>query len=304
MSPKILTPLLRLFSYVHPPIVSSQGPTPDKQLLSELAVAADQAMVATRSQDNTPRGPNRPTGESLGNPKDSHQKPLGTFQKRKHDPINRTDVTEGRAKRRRSSAASVSSSLAPGNQDSITADSSLPVTVDENQPPPPSDLPQTNRNGPPNDGIEVRIVARTHSPRMALAEAQMSSPPATQPKKASLKTSRGRGKQREGKPETDITPAADQKQKGSEGLGTAQILQKATHRRFDGEESTPAALSTPPGPADDNAASAAASRDNGEAESDNEAPETIAVSAGLDQARRAIEEAEKATKRYNPKHAL
>lgn len=83
----------------------------------------------------------------------------------------------------------------------------------------------------------------------------------------------------------------------SEPLQFSQSPSKARHKRFDDEDFMVQPLPTYPDAAQDATKQLVHPEEEDKAESDNEAPETITASTGLDQARQATEEAHKAIKR-------
>jgi len=288
---EILPSLLRLRATSIP----SCKPDPEQQILAELATAAEQAMVATRSQDHTPRSPPK----LVKSPAVAEDTPSGKVsrvsQKRRFVPEVLVDGGHQNTKRRRSNAASeqpdphtISSSKSAQRrtvlqQSNGNKQSTVPIA-------PPTDAP-----GLPNDGIEVRVVINKRLSKTASPEDEKAVQANSSPESDAQDSSTRNGRGNKEAPLRDVkAPSALFR---PSGLQTSHSPNKARHKKFDDEEPLITSLPTPPDAARDDAKQMVQSEKEDEAESDDEAPETITASKGLDQARHATEEANKAMKR-------
>ena len=287
------TPNLRIFSQVKPVISSSCDLSPEKQILSELSAAAEQAMVATRSQNHTPRRPQSRKKNLSAAEHTASRESLRTTGKRAREQGASTDAGQAKAKRRRSSADSdLQTSPIQGQRKSAGDVARVPTSGDDKSYIPT--LPQTYDPKLPNDGIEVRIPTTIHSPRGASGEPQLPAHP--EQVDPGAQDSYGRWVKSESQAEIEASkdPLDSTSPQATEAPNRTP---KPRHKRFDDEESLPAILPTTPVPAYVEAEQGLSSKETNGAESDDEGPETITASKGLDQARHAVEEAEKAGKR-------
>ncbi len=274
---------------------TSRKSDPEQQILAELAAAAEQTMVATRSQDHTPRSPPR-----LGNrPAVAEDTPLRKLSKasQKRSFASNTIVDGGNqgTKRKRSNAAS---------EQRDTRDYSHPnaeprrIVLQESNGRKQSTVPiapPTDAPGLPNDGIEVRVVVNRRSSQTASLEDKKAVPSNSSPNMDTPDSSIKNDRVNEGDPLKAVkTPSEPLKPSGLQNLHSPS---KARHRRFDNEEPMIQPLSTHPDAAHDATKQLVRSEEEDEADSDDETPETITASIGLEQARHATEEADRAMKR-------
>lgn len=273
--------------------------TPEHQILSELEAAVEQAMVATRHQDRTPRSPKRSGTVAVVAVEKKVEAPKAISQKRRRISREADDVGQERAKRRRPSAAreSLTQSSSSHRQHKVTEISN--DSADGRHHYQTTAALPTNGTEHPHDGIEVRIVARTHTPQATSIETQTP----TQLETHSHKNFHGPdGSDTSHRDiETQIEDTAPRKLRKPAGPGGADNHFKSTrstHKKFDEDEPMTAALPAPSDISFDEAKQAAVLGEDDKAESDDEAPETLTASKGWDQVRHAGEEAETAAKRY------
>jgi hypothetical protein len=287
----ILPPLLRLRSTS----AASCKPDPEQQILAELAAAAEQAMVATRSQDHTPRSPPK-KGKSPAVAEDTPSGKLSrASQKRKYEQEAIVDGGHQSTKRKRSSAALEQSDT----RDYSHSNSEKRRTVFQQsngheQLTVPIASP-TDAPGLPNDGIEVRVVVNKRPSKTASPEDDKAALPNSSPNLDAQDSSIRNGQANKGEPWKAIKKPSDLLK--PPGLQISYSPSKARHKRFDDEEPMTEGLPTPPDVARDDAEQMVHRGKEDEAESDDEAPETITASTGLDQARHATEEVDRAMKR-------
>lgn len=294
--------LFRLFTNLLPPLLRSRStskpsckPNPEQQILAELAAAAEQAMVATRSQDHTPRSPPK-KGKSLAVAEDTPSGKLSrASQKRKYQQEAIVDGGHQGTKRKRSSAAlEQSDTRNPSNWKSEQRRTVLKPSNGNKKSTVPIASP-TDAPGLPNDGIEVRVVVNKRSSKTASPEDGKAVQPNSSPKLDAQDSSTRTGQANKGDPLKAVKTPIDPLKPS--GLQTSHSPSKARHKRFDDEEPMMEPLPTAPDAAHDDTKRLVHPGKEDEAESDDEAPETITASRGLDQARHATEEADKAMKR-------
>jgi len=252
-------------------------------------------MVATRSQDHTPRSPPKKR-KSLAVAEDTPSGKLSrASQKRKYEQEAIVDGGHQSTKRKRSSAASEQSDTCTHSnskseqrrtvlqQCNGNKQSTVPITS-------PTDAP-----GLPNDGIEVRVVVNKRPSKTASPEAEKAVLPNCPPNLNAQASSPRNGRGNKGDPLKAVKTPSDPLKPS--GLQTSHSPSKARHKKFDDEEPMIEPLPTPPDAAHDDAKQLVHPGKEDEAESDDEAPEIITASTGLDQARHANEEADKSMKR-------
>ena len=250
-------------------------------------------MVATRSQNHTPRSPKSRKRNVSAAEKTASRDSLKTTRKRACEQDASTDAGQAKAKRRRSSADSdPQTSPIQGQRKSAGDVARVPTSGDDESCIPT--LPQTNDPKHPNDGIEVRIPTTIHSPRGASREPQLPAHSANVDPVAQDSDERWAKSKSQAEIEASKDPPDSTNPQATEAPNRTT---KARHKRFDDEESLPAILPNPPAPAHFEAEQGLSSKETSGAESDDEGPETITASTGLDQARHTVEEADKAGKR-------
>lgn len=246
-------------------------PGPEEQLLAELARVAEQGMVATRSQDRTPRSPKR-NGEKATAVEET---PLGKVseaaRKRKRSEPETTRGAQGNGKRRRSSA-----------------NSERPVNF-------LSAKELENGSRIPNDGIEVRIVTNETSPTPVSLE-QDQTTQTQDNSKSTIKSPKKKRRQAINGESQQAFAAAGPKSAAPGDAKSSGKPVKAKHKKFDEDEPMLATESNAPNISPDAEVEDPSPQEEG-GESDDEAPDAIAASTGLNQARHAVEEAGKASKR-------
>ena len=273
-------------------------PDPEKQILSELAVAAQQGMVATRSQDHTPSSPKGQRKNVVAAEETPSEKPCGTTHKRKYGQATTTNVGLGSRKRRRSSAASGLIGHPARSKGRPAEEPTLRSSINGLYQSPVPIVTPTNDPELPNDGIEVRIVTDTRSPKDAFTASDKLVQSKSRPDLGSQVSSQKHATQEKSVLHRDLTTSKDLSNVASSlGTDSRSKIPKATHKRFDDGEPMTASLPTPPDAERDDVERTVPPKADDEAESEDEAPETITVSTGLSQARLATEEADKATKR-------
>ena len=297
MFPTLFTTFLRIFLPIKPAILSTYISGPEKQLLSELAAAAQQVMVATRSQDHTSRSPNSQERYVLGAENTTFEEPLKITRKRACEQDASTDAGQAKAKRRRPSADSDPQTPPIHGQGRFAEDVVRVSTSGYDQSCIPT-LPPTNDSKLPNDGIEVRIPTTIHLPKGAPGKPQIPEQSANTDPTAQDSWERRKGRVKT-ESQADIEASRDLSDfTNPQGTEMPNRTPKATHKRFGDEESLTANLPTPQEPARIEAKRDLYSKETNGAESDDEGPETITASTGLNQARHAVEEADKARNRF------
>lgn len=286
-----LPSLLRLRSTSHP----SCEPDPEQQILAELAAAVEQAMVATRSQDHTPRSP-----QKLGKrPAVAEDTPLGKLsrasQKQNSGQDANVDGGHQGTKRKRSNAEAeqrdtrdyTNSNSEPHRTALQQSSGNKQLTVPIAH---PTDAPRL-----PNDGIEVRVIVNKRSPQTASLEDKKAVLPDYVPNTNTPDSTTKNDRMNRGNPLKAVKPQNEPLKYS--GLQISHGSSKARHKRFDDEEPMIQPLPAHPDAAHNATKHLVNSEERDEAESDDEAPETITASTGLDRARHATEEADKAMKR-------
>jgi len=288
---EILPPLLRLSSTSIP----TCKPDPEQQILAELAAAAEQAMVATRSQDHTPRSPPK-KGKSPAVAEDTPSGKLSrASQKRKYEQEAIVDGGHQSTKRKRSSAALEQRDTCDYSNSKFEKRRTVLQQSNGNKQSTVPIAPPTDVTGLPNDGIEVRVVVNKRPSKTASPEDEKAVLPNSSPNTDDQKSSTRNGQANKGDPPKAGNTLSDPLKPS--GLQTSHSPSKARHKRFDDEEPILEPLPTPPDATHDDTKQLVHPGKEDEAESDDEAPETITASTGLDQARHATGEADKAMKR-------
>lgn len=250
-------------------------------------------MVATRSQDHTPRSP-----QKLGKlPAVAEDTPLGKLsrasQKRNSEQDAIVDGGHQGTKRKRSNAASERDTRDYSNSNSEPRRIMLQQSNGNKQSTVPI-APPTDAPGLPNDGIEVRVVVNRRSSQTASPEDKTAVPPDFSPNMDTPDSSISNDRVNNENPLKAVKIQSEPLKRS--GLQISHSSSKAKHKRFDDEEPMIQPLPTHPDAAHDSVKQLVYSEEGDEAESDDEAPETITASTGLDQARHATEEADKAMK--------
>ena len=200
-------------------------------------------MVATRSQNHTPRSPKSRKSNVSAAGKTASGEYLKKTRKRACEHAS-TGAGQAKAKRRRSSAdPDPRTSPIQGQRKSAGDFARVPTSGDDESCIPT--FPQTNDPKPPNDGIEVRIPTTIHSLRGTSGEPQL--PPHSANVDPVAQGSDGRWPKSKSQAEIEAS-------KDSPDFTNPQATEapdrspKARHKRFDDEESLPAILHTPPAP--------------------------------------------------------
>ena len=287
--PKNLRPCVKLriqmfplvWSYVEvsfwrpkPTVLVSEISEVDQQILQELAVAAETRMVSTRSQEpglvvdfeqKPPKGTPGLTNTKRKSPSESHSETQGSRPHKRYKEA----TPDGQA------------SFIRGNTKPL-----IPV------------VSPTKGRSLPNDGIEVRIAngPEHDASKQCPSTFEKNTPPESPSQQDDVHTSRytsGDSIQRHAKVERALAKHSPGPLIQANGRAMLHSNNKPKHKRFgsqDPPEEPLLALENSGDPADTSKPSTNAQMEN---ESEDEAPETILASTGLDQARSAANEAAK-----------
>ena len=260
-----------------------------KQLQSELAVAAEQGMVATRSQDHTPgRLPNG--GQAI-----ESDGAISSAKSRKRRNAQEAGIVSQRdkVKRRRTSAAKERSGT-PASRNAVHEENS----GYRRQSTPPV-LPYADGLERPNDGFEVRIVTDKRPPTYSVMARDGTSP---------LDAHRSL----EVDVPHDVSGITEQRQASRDVAMTVESVRnpadkspshmnripKATHKKFSEDEALVMSAAPLKDSIKDEVAQTALLAVNDETGSEDEAPEMVTALRGHDQARLAANEAARVVERY------
>ena len=281
----------------------------DRQILTELKQAAEQGMVSTRSQDNTPAGGAAQASKLL------YPQVVVHVQKRKTGNTGEESPAQPMTKRRRRSASSNGDAARPRNKGSPkTTNGDVAHTIDNNESDQKSSSqgsrptsPQTPRiiteqtldSDKEDKAVEVAVNKPNHIEDLdnevldVNNRAMLGAEDSTGSRKGRAKKKKTKGLEGTaivGKDGADVIAI------GRKPETSSVTPAKATHKRFGSEDIEVPGTITSTGIEDWDEGQEDVSED--ENESGDEAPETVTASAGFDKARTSVLEAAKGAARY------